>query len=256
MSCHRELNHLPISRRFALGSLSISGLSLGPMLDFKRLSAGRADSVPKKPFGILVVFASGGQSQLETWDPKPDAPVEVRGAFKTIATATNGLRICEHLPKLAGLSSKYCVFRSLSHDDLDHGTACYLTLTGRHHPLKSANPNPNPTDHPSLSSVYSKINPSPAVPFSAMHINGPLLIPATAGPGQDAGFLGKQFSPALLENPAGDISDSLGPDPFGWPYLNPHRWTTDFVGRIGISSRGLGCAGSSIRLAKAESTRL
>lgn len=210
MSCHRGLNHFAISRRLASGSLAVSGLSLGPIMDFKGLAAGRADSVSKKPLGILMVFASGGQSQLETWDPKPEAPVEVRGAFKTIATATNGLRVCEHLPKLAGLSNKYCVFRSLSHDDLDHGTACYLTLTGRHHPLKSANPNPSPLDHPSLSSVFSKINPGPALPFSAMHINGPLLIPSTTGPGQDAGFLGKQFSPALLENPAGDISDSWG----------------------------------------------
>src|SRR5581483_9127444 len=50
---------------------------------------------------VLVVFTSGGQSQLDTWDPKPDAPEEIRGAFRTIPSALPGLRVCEHLPRLA-----------------------------------------------------------------------------------------------------------------------------------------------------------
>src|SRR4051812_41060061 len=80
---------------------------------------------------VLVVFASGGQSQLDTWDPKPDAPAEVRGAFGTIPTSVPGSRVCEHLPRLAALQHRVAVVRSMTHDDLDHGSACYLALTGR-----------------------------------------------------------------------------------------------------------------------------
>src|SRR5579884_3294430 len=83
---------------------------------------------------VLVVFTSGGQSQLDTWDPKPDAPEEIRGAFRTIPSALPGLRVCEHLPRLARLADRYTVLRSMTHDDLDHGSACYLALTGQFHP--------------------------------------------------------------------------------------------------------------------------
>src|SRR5262249_30752297 len=75
---------------------------------------------------VVVLFTSGGQSQLDTWDPKPDAPEEIRGIFGTIATAVPGLRVCEHLPRLAKLADRYAVLRTMTHDDLDHGSACYL----------------------------------------------------------------------------------------------------------------------------------
>src|SRR5439155_642817 len=77
---------------------------------------------------VILVFASGGQSQLETWDPKPDAPEEIRGAFGSIATSVPGTRLCEHLPRLARLADRYTIVRSVSHDDGDHGSAAYLAL--------------------------------------------------------------------------------------------------------------------------------
>src|SRR6184192_4438001 len=66
---------------------------------------------------VVVVFTSGGQSQLDTWDPKPDAPEEIRGIFRSIPTAVPGLRVCEHLPRLAKLAGRYAVVRSMTHDD-------------------------------------------------------------------------------------------------------------------------------------------
>src|SRR3954447_13895555 len=86
---------------------------------------------------VLFVFANGGPSQLETWDPKPDAPVEVRGAFGSIPTRVPGLRLCEHLPRLSRLAHRYTVVRSMTHDDSDHGSAAYLALTGQYHTRKS-----------------------------------------------------------------------------------------------------------------------
>jgi hypothetical protein len=126
---------------------------------------------------VLVVFAPGGQSQFETWDPKPNAPEEIRGAFGTIATQTPGLRIGEHLPKLATLSDKYAVVRSLTHDDVDHGSACYLALTGQFHPRKSSNPSVSPNDFPTLGAIVHRVRPSDRFPRSAVYLNGPILLP-------------------------------------------------------------------------------
>src|SRR5947199_3733245 len=106
-----------------LGS-SVLGHAAPPASTSTLFGFGRAKSV-------IVVFTSGGQSQLDTWDPKPAAPEEVRGVFGSIPTAVPGLRVCEHLPRLAKLAGRYTVVRTMTHDDLDHGSACYLALTGQ-----------------------------------------------------------------------------------------------------------------------------
>jgi hypothetical protein len=149
---------------------------------------------------VVVIFTSGGQSQLDTWDPKPNAPEEIRGVFQTRQTATPGLRVCEHLPHLAALSNRYCVLRSMTHDDLDHGSACYLALTGQFHQRKSSNPPPRPTDFPALGAVLKRLRPAKHFPHTAVHTNGPLLAPKEVSPGQYGGFLGRAYEPAELGN--------------------------------------------------------
>jgi hypothetical protein len=152
---------------------------------------------------VLVVFTSGGQSQLDTWDPKPDAPADVRGAFRTIPTSVPGLRVCEHMPRLAKLQHRVTVVRSMTHDDLDHGSACYLALTGQFHPRKSSNPPPRGTDAPALGAVLHRVRPDRRFPHSAFHVNGPLLTPREPGPGQFGGVLGRGYDPLDL----GDVTD-------------------------------------------------
>jgi len=153
---------------------------------------------------VVVIFTSGGQSQLDTWDPKPNAPEEIRGAFRTTQTRTPGLRVCEHLPRMSQLSDRYCVLRSMTHDDLDHGSACYLSLTGQFHPRKSSNPPPRPTDFPALGAVLKRMRPAKQFPHTAVHVNGPLLAPKEISPGQYGGFLGRGYEPAEL----GDVTDT------------------------------------------------
>ncbi len=156
-----------------------------------------------KAKSVLVVFASGGQSQLDTWDPKPDAPEEIRGAFRTIPTSVSGSRICEHLPLVAQLADRYTLLRNVSHDDLDHGSATYLTLTGQYHPRKSGNPPPAPTDYPTQGAVLHRVRPDKHLPYSAVHVNGPVLVPELPSPGQNAGFLGRAYDPLVL----GDVTE-------------------------------------------------
>ena len=155
-------------------------------------SATRAESTAPgfgKAKSVLVVFTSGGQSQLDTWDPKPDMPLEVRGAFGTIATSVPGLRVCDHLPQVAKQLHRAALVRSMTHDDLDHGSACYLALTGQFHQRKTSNPSPRGTDAPALGSLLHRVRPDRRFPHSAFHVNGPLLTPREPGPGQYGGVL-------------------------------------------------------------------
>lgn len=155
-----------------------------------------------KARSVIVIYTSGGQSQLETWDPKPDAPDTVRGEFRAIATPVAGTFVGEYMPRLARLADRYTIVRSLSHDDLDHGSAGYLALTGRPHPQKSSNPPPRPTDEPTYGAVLKRVCPRRAFPYDAVHLNGPALVPFEIGPGQDGGYLGRYYEPLVL----GDVN--------------------------------------------------
>jgi hypothetical protein len=79
----------------------------------------------------IFLFYYGGPSHLDTLDPKPDAPVEVRGEYRTIATAVPGVRVCEHLPRTARLMNRLALVRALHHPMRNHNSAAAETLTGR-----------------------------------------------------------------------------------------------------------------------------
>lgn len=152
---------------------------------------------------VIIVFASGGQSQIDTWDPKPDAPLEIRGEFDSIPTAVPGVRFSEHMPRIARIADRMTVVRSMSHEDLDHGSALYLTLTGRYHQRRSSNPPPRPTDYPTHGSVLKRVRPRSDFVHPAVHVNAPAIIaPNNIGPGQFGGFLGRDYDPMLV----GDVT--------------------------------------------------
>lgn len=156
--------------------------------------ASDASAVPGfgKAKSVIVVFASGGQSQLETWDPKPDAPLEVRGEFKPIRTAVPGTLLGEHLPRIAQLADRFTIVRSMTHEDLDHGSAFYLSMTGRYHARKSSNPPPRASDQPSHSAVLKRVRPHSDFVDAAVHVNAPAIIaPNDIAPGQFGGLLGR-----------------------------------------------------------------
>src|SRR6476620_7749095 len=119
-------------RILSAGGAGLLGLSLPQLLAAEQvtsqLRSGRAKSV-------IFVFLYGGPSQLETFDMKPDAPSTIRGPFRPIASRTPGLRICEHLPRLASRSDRYCVIRTVGHPQNDHNGTHFIQ-TG--HPLPPA----------------------------------------------------------------------------------------------------------------------
>jgi hypothetical protein len=191
-------------REWLARTLAGLGVSIGAGLAVSR--GGAATGFPGfgRAKSVLMIYASGGQSQLEMWDPKPEAPAEVRGQFQAISTAIPGVHFGEHLPLTAKVADRFTIVRSMSHEDVDHGSATYLALTGHYHARRSGNPPPTPLDLPTFAAVVKKVRPSQKHPYSAVHVNGPALVPILPAPGQNAGCLGARFDPLVL----GDVSES------------------------------------------------
>src|SRR5207247_11193472 len=102
----------------------------------------------------ILLFMWGGPAQQDTWDLKPDAPVEYRGQFKPISTNVPGIQFCEHLPRLARHADKLAIIRSMTHGDVDHTSATHPLLTGRDLPRREV---PRSEDWPSYGAVLAKL---------------------------------------------------------------------------------------------------
>jgi uncharacterized protein (DUF1501 family) len=186
-----------------VGALSALGLGLA---DWQAALARASDSgsVSLKPRAkaCIFLFMWGGPSQLETFDPKPDAPDEIRGDFRPIATKVPGIQISEHFTRLAQLTDRLSIIRSLSHDDPAHLSSGHATLTGQLAPvLKSDADPPSPKDSPHLGSLISKLRPSVsgipsfvAMPWRALHP----AAPGGEAPGQHGGWLGPAYDGMTL----------------------------------------------------------
>src|SRR5437763_5707011 len=110
-----------------IGASSVLGLSLAELL---RGRAHAAVSGPASAKSVIVLWLWGGPAHLDTWDPKPLAPLEFRGPFSPIATRIPGLKIAELFPQLAGVADRFAVLRSLRTGSNDHGVAGTIGLTG------------------------------------------------------------------------------------------------------------------------------
>src|SRR5579862_565476 len=134
-ACSHHRLRAPMGRREFLraGSLGLFGLGLPQLFQGQVLSANKpAVAVQRgKAKACIILFMWGGPAQQDTWDMKPDAPVEFRGEFRPIPTAVPGVRICEHLPRLARLTDRLALVRSMTHPDVNHTTATHYLLTGR-----------------------------------------------------------------------------------------------------------------------------
>ncbi len=160
---------------------------------------------------VIMLFLSGGPPQHETFDPKPLAPVEIRGPFKPISTNVSGIQFCELLPRTAARADRLAVIRSMFTNNNIHGGSGYWVLTGR--PMLTGDgENALPSDWPNMASVIKRFRPSEQVPaLSAVSL--PELFIGNGGnieSGQFAGILGPQFSPELIECRPAEPNSPLG----------------------------------------------
>src|SRR5438270_1877599 len=127
-----------LSRRTFLrvGGLSALGLSLSAYLRLQSLQAAQ----DRKNVNCILLWMQGGPSHHDTFDPKPEAPPEVRGEFGTIPTTLPGVRIAEHLPLLARQTDRFSIIRGHDPKNGSHGTADHLMMSG--HKFNAALPFP------------------------------------------------------------------------------------------------------------------
>ena len=195
--------HPIFTRRTALqaGTVGLLGLGVNHLAPLRAL-AGRDDPVrAHKAHTVIYIFLSGGLSQIDSFDPKPDAPADIRGEFGTIATRTPGLRLCEHLPLLAQRSHRWSIVRSLTHPSNDHSAGHQIMLSGRSTLPPGFNPSaPRPADWPSITAVAGALTrprnnlpPAAVLPERLVHTTGRVI------PGQFAGLLGPQRDPWFIE---------------------------------------------------------
>jgi uncharacterized protein (DUF1501 family) len=190
------------------GGLAALGLSLPALLP-AAAAAGTAGFGRAK--SCLVVFLFGGPSQLDTFDPKPDAPAEFRGEFRAIATSVPGVGVCEHLPRLARQADKYCLVRGMNHPHPRHGWGLYYMLTGRRHNRPDLDAPPTPDDFPGLGALVTRLGRrrGPVPPAVTLPRWNRFLDLPNDYAGEKAGFLGSGNDPWLVRAKADSRSFAL-----------------------------------------------
>ncbi|MCS7046439.1 MAG: DUF1501 domain-containing protein [Gemmataceae bacterium] len=215
---HSNLRHPRFPRRDLLqaGAVGLLGLSLGDVAALRaraNATAHSAESRGRRDKSVIYIFLSGGLAQHDSFDPKPDAPAEIRGEFEPIATRTPGVHICEHLPRLAARSHQWALVRSLTHSSNDHSLGHHIMLTGRSSAPVGFDPSrPKPSDYPAIAAVAGHLTarhnnlPSAAVlPFHYIHHSGRVI------PGQFAGEMGRRRDPWFIH--AAQNCPGYGPCP-------------------------------------------
>ena len=191
-----------LSRRDVIraGSLGLFGLSLPQLLaaraaadETRHASFGRAKS-------CILLFMWGGPAHQDTWDMKPDAPPEVRGEFKPIATSVPGLQICEHLPLMATRCDKLAIVRSMTHTNADHTPSTHFLLTGQPPPAGGQRRD----QWPSLGSVLARLDrgDGPLPPYVSFRPKLENDVPrfVEESQGQFGGWMGPGYDPLIIDH--------------------------------------------------------
>ena len=201
-----------------VGGLGLFGLTLQNVLELQD----RAKAAPPKFAGatgfgsaksVILLFLQGGPSHIDIWDPKPDAPSNVRGEFKPIKANVEGVWLSETMPRLAKTMDKCQLIRSMSYTPaglFNHTAAIYQMLTGYEptevSPSGQLEP-PSPNDYPTAGSWISKFKPPQEAVLPFVEMPRPLQESSVIGKGGAAGFIGKAFDPyRLYQDPAEEIT--------------------------------------------------
>jgi hypothetical protein len=245
--CRRN-DHPHIGRRDLLqaGTMSLFGLGLGDLLRLEAQAAPERARRPAKARAVIFIFQSGGPSQHETWDPKPDAPAEIRGEYGSTATRVPGIRFCEYLPRLAQRSGQFAIVRTMHHVAgrefrNEHNCCHYLLHTGTTElpagdtNASIVNPRPGRFEWPSFGALIAyAAPPAPGVALPAV-----IELPRTSlmkYPGRGSGPLGPRYErwgvdlapPCHAPDPAGSCPNCFSHDdpndPARAPGKGPKAW--------------------------------
>jgi hypothetical protein len=204
----------PFGRRTLLrAGGGLLGVSLPRALAAEELAA--APGPQGRARSVIFLFLFGGPSQYETFDLKPEAPAEIRGPFQPIGCRTPGLLLCEHLPRLAAVSDRFCVIRTMSHDFNDHSGGAHYIQTGHRWQVPIGGGfSATPRDWPSMGSVVEHLarertptgTPAYAVVpnrLGRLQENGQYV-----RPGEYAGWLGQAANPLTTQVDRRGLTDN------------------------------------------------
>jgi uncharacterized protein (DUF1501 family) len=202
-----------------VGSIGMLGLTLPNVLALQEAQAGTRGSGGAfgKAKSVIFIFLQGGPSHIDIWDPKPEAPENIRGRYAPIKTKVPGVQVSELMPQLAQQLDKATLVRSFSYTPaglINHTAAIYQILTGytpdKVSPTGQLEP-PNPVDFPNAGANISRMRPPdvPMLPF--VMLPRPVQESNVINKGGTAGFLGKAYDPYYLF-PTGDDIDQTKMD--------------------------------------------
>src|SRR2546426_7890728 len=189
-----------------VGGAGVLGISLADILKLQALAADAPDAAKQKAGwgkakSVLFIFLQGGPSHIDIWDPKPDAPSNIRGEFKPIKSSVPGIWLSEVMPQLAKQIDKATLIRSVSYTPaglFNHTAAHYQMMTGynpdRVSPSGQLGP-PAPNDYPPAGCQIARPRPPevPMLPF--VMLPRPTQESNVIGKGSTAGFLGAALDP-------------------------------------------------------------
>lgn len=196
------------SRRAVLriGGLSLLGMTWPELQWLRAITATSQERYRRN--SCVFFFLFGGPSHIDLWDMKPDAPAEVRGEFRPVATRVPGIHVCEHLPRLAQHMDKVCLVRSMTHRMNVHGPACSEIFSGRPYFGAPITDQADPQDWPSLSSMVSRFRPAHNGVPSSVVLPWYLQFPGQARriAGQTGGRMGEQYNAVLIQGDSEKLS--------------------------------------------------
>lgn len=197
MSSHSFDNLRPIntSRRDVLrvGGLGLLGVSLPQLLAAEEKTAGRA-----RARSVIFYHHYGAPSHIDTFDPKPNAPLEIRGEFATIDSSAPGFRVGEIMPRIARICDRLAVVRSMNHKTANHNPGVYLSITGRTSIRDQVQVGASPTDWPHYGAVLAKMAPGGGSIPLAVQLPHYAFDQIYRCPGQTGGFLGSAYDPLVV----------------------------------------------------------
>src|SRR5947209_2229799 len=161
------------------GTVSLAGPGLTGLLP-----AADPGSARGRARACILLYMDGGPSHLDLWDLKPEAPAEVRGPFRPMATSLPGVRVCEHLPHTARHMHRLTQVRSVRHAETVHDPAVYQMLTGRKHVSSAGNLTVQPSDFPQVGVAFGRVDPRPAVMPKVIELPETMRMEARILPGQ------------------------------------------------------------------------
>ena len=191
-----------LTRRAAVqaGAIGLLGLGMNHVSSLRAATQSKSSAPRPRAKSVIYIFLSGGLSQIDSFDMKPDAPLETRGEFDPIPTRTPGLHICEHLPMLAKRSHLWGLCRSITHPWNEHSQGHQIMLSGRSDLPPGFDPRaPKDSDWPSsaalsnhLVGARANLPPTIVLPEKLVHRTGRVI------PGQFAGQMGERNNPFFV----------------------------------------------------------